>query len=100
MVVIHFSGQTSFGFIHIEGISLCADEEFDEVPGVASGMGVDRIGKTGDRDSEGQSTRVYGTCFTAGSLTRVGVRGGMRWLGIKVSYDKEMTEVRKMVEGD
>ena len=99
-MAIHSSGQAIFSFAHMEGITLGAGEEVDEVAGGASGMGVDRIGKTGDRDSEGQSTRVYGTCFTAGSLTRVGVRGGMRWLGIKVSYDKEMTEVRKMVEGD
>ena len=35
--------------------------------------------------------------FTVGSLTRVGARGGT---GNKVSFDKELMEVRRMAEGD
>ena len=41
---IHSSGQTGFSLTHIEGITLVADEEVDEVAGGASDMGVDRIG--------------------------------------------------------
>ena len=45
MVTIHSSRQTIFSFPHIEGIiTLRAGEEVDEVPGGASGMGVDKIG--------------------------------------------------------
>ena len=53
-------------------------------------MGVDRIGEIDDRTSEGQVAAVYGTCFTVGSLARVGTRGGTRRPGIKVSSDKEL----------
>ena len=34
-VAIHSSGQTIFGFTHIEGITLGADEKVDEVAGGA-----------------------------------------------------------------
>ena len=40
---IHSSGQTVFSLPHIEGITLSAGEEVDEVAGGASGMGVDWI---------------------------------------------------------
>ena len=40
---------------NIEGITLGASEEVDEVSGGASGMGVDGIGEVGDRASEGQA---------------------------------------------
>ena len=60
---IHSSGQTVFGFSHIEGITLGAFEEVDEVAGGASGMGVDRIGEVCDRTS-GQAAGVYGAGFT------------------------------------
>jgi hypothetical protein len=40
---IHSSGQTIFSLIHIEGITLGAGEEVDEVAGGASGMGADRM---------------------------------------------------------
>ena len=36
-MVIHFSGQTVFSFIHIEEITLGAGEEVDKVAGGASG---------------------------------------------------------------
>ena len=51
---IHSSGQTDFGFTHIEGITLGAGEEVDEVAGGASGMGVDRM------PSEGQAMGCMG----------------------------------------
>ena len=41
-VAIHSSGQIIFDFACIEGITLGADEEVDEVAGGASGMGLDR----------------------------------------------------------
>ena len=40
-VTIHSSGQTTFSCTHIEGITLGAGEEVDEVAGGADGMGVD-----------------------------------------------------------
>ena len=43
--------------------------------GGASGMGVNRIGEVGDRASEAQAAGVYGTSFTAGSLTRKAAQG-------------------------
>ena len=36
---IHSSGQIVVGFSHIEGITLGADEEVDEVVGGANGFG-------------------------------------------------------------
>ena len=48
-VAIHSSGQTISSLTHIEGITLGAGEEVDEVPGGAGGMGVDGIGEVGDR---------------------------------------------------
>ena len=36
MVAIHSSGQTIFGFTHIEDITLCADEEVNKVDGGVS----------------------------------------------------------------
>ena len=45
MVPIRSSGQTFFfGLPHIEGNTLNAGEEVDEVTGGARGMGADRIG--------------------------------------------------------
>ena len=44
-MTIHSNGQTVFGFSYIEGITLGADEELDEVAGGGSGMGEDRIGE-------------------------------------------------------
>ena len=67
-------------FPHIEGITLGADEEVDEVDGEASGMDVDRIGEVGDRASERQTAGVYGAGFT------VGARGGTRGMGNKVTW--------------
>ena len=43
-MAVHSSGQTIFGFSHIEDIILGAGEEIDEITGGGSGMGVDRIG--------------------------------------------------------
>ena len=50
---------------YIEGITLSAGEEVDEVAG---GADADRIGEIGDRASEGQAVGVYGAGFTAGSV--------------------------------
>ena len=58
MVAIHSSGQTIFSLTHIEGITLGAGEEVDEVAGGASGMGMDGIGEVGNRASEGQAAGV------------------------------------------
>ena len=63
---------------------------------------MDRIGDVGDRASKGKAVQVHGTGFTAGSLARVGTRGGTRGPGIKVISEKELTEVgrmKQMVEG-
>ena len=46
---IHSSGQTVLSLSHIEGITLGADEEVDEVAGGANIMGLDRIGEVGNR---------------------------------------------------
>ena len=42
-VAIHSSGQTTSSLAHIEGNTLSAGEEVDEVAGGAGGMGVDGI---------------------------------------------------------
>ena len=89
-----------FRSAHIEGITLSAGEEVDEVAGGAGGMGVDGIGEVGDRASEGQAAGVYGAGFTAGSLAGKGARGGTRGTGDKVSIDKELMEVGRVAEGD
>ena len=44
-MAIHSSGQTVFSLSHIEGITLGAGEEIDEVDGGANGMGADGIGE-------------------------------------------------------
>ena len=62
---IHSSGQTVPSRSHVEGITLGAIEEVDEV---ARGASVDGIGEVGDWASEGQAAGVYGAGFTAGSL--------------------------------
>ena len=68
-MAIHSIGQTIFGLTQIEGITLGAGEEADEVAGGASGLGVDRIGEVGNRASEGQAAvGMYGAGFTAGSF--------------------------------
>ena len=72
-MAIHSSGQAIFSLAYIEGITLGAAEEVDEVAGGAGGMGLDRIGE-GDRASKGQVAGVYGAGFTVGSLARVGTR--------------------------
>ena len=38
-MAIHSSGQTVFSLSHIEGITMDASEEVDEVAGGASGIG-------------------------------------------------------------
>ena len=58
-----------FSVSHIEGITLGASEEVDEVAG--GGMGSDRMGEIGDTASEGQVAGVYGACLWEG----VGRRG-------------------------
>ena len=64
-MAIHFSEQAVFSLsMWIEGITLGAGEEVDEVAGEASGMGVVRIGEVGDRASEEQAAGVYGAGFT------------------------------------
>ena len=55
-------------------------------------MGVDGLSEIGDRASERQAVGVYGAGLTAGSLARKGARGGTRWMGNKVSSDKELME--------
>ena len=99
-MAIHSSGQTISSLAHIEGITLSAGEEVDEVAGGASGMGVNGIGEVGDWASEGQAVGVYRAGFTAGSLAGKGAWGGMRGTGDKVSIDKELMEVRRVAEGD
>ena len=86
-VAIHSSGQTISTLAHIEGITLGAGEEVDEVAGGAGDMGVDGIGEVGDQASERQAAVVFGAGFTAGSLTGKGARGGMRGTENKVSFD-------------
>ena len=56
---IHSSGQTVFRLSHIEGITLGAGEEEDEVAGGASGIGADRLGEIGERASEREAAGVY-----------------------------------------
>ena len=82
----HSSGQTIFSLAHIEGITLGAGEEVDEIAGGACGMSVDRIGEVGDRESEKQAAQVYGAGFKAGSLAGKRAKCGMRGTG-KVSSD-------------
>ena len=57
-----------FNLAHIEGITLGAGEEVDEVAGGAGGMGVDGVGEVGDRASEGQAAGVYNTMLPKGIL--------------------------------
>ena len=59
----HSFQWTVFSFTHIEGITLGAGVEVDEVAGGAGGMGVDGIGEVGDRAS---AAGVYGAGFTVG----------------------------------
>ena len=77
-MAIPSSGQTIYGFIHIEDNTLGAGKEVDEVAGGASGMSVNRIDEIGDRDSKGQVAGMYGAGFTVGSLARKGARSGTR----------------------
>ena len=91
-MAIHSSVQTVFSLSHIEGITLSAGEEVDEVAGGASSMGVDRIGEVGNRASEGQVAGMYEAGFTARSLARKGARSGTRGTGNTVSSDKELME--------
>ena len=82
--VIHSSGQTISSLAHIEGITLSASEEVNEVAGGAGGMGVDGIGEVGDRASEEQAAGVYGAGYVILCLTSYpaceGVQGILcRW---------------------
>ena len=43
-MTFHSSGQAVFGFSHIEGITLDADEKKDEIAGRVIGMDVDKRG--------------------------------------------------------
>jgi hypothetical protein len=61
---------------------------------------VDKIVEVIDRDNEGQAAGVYRAGFTLRSLARVGVRGEMSGPGIKISSDKELTEVGRMTGGE
>ena len=83
-MAIYSSGQTIFSLTHIEGITLGAGEEIDDVAGEASGMDVDRIGEVSDWASEGQVAGVHGAGFAAGSLAGKGARGGTRGTGDKI----------------
>ena len=56
---------------------------------------MDGIGEVGDWASERHAAGMYGAGFRAGSLAGKGTRGGN-----KVSFYKELMEVRRMVEGD
>ena len=67
-MVIPSNGQAVFSLSHIEGITLGAGEEGDEVAGGTSGIDVNKIGEVSDRASEGQAAGVYGAGFTAGSM--------------------------------
>ena len=69
---LHFSGKSFSPYFSIFVLF---------VLGGASGMGVDGIGKIGDRASEGQATGVYRAGFTAGSLAGKGARAGTRGMG-------------------
>ena len=80
--------ETIFSLAHIEGITLGAGEEVDEVAEGASAMGVDGIGEVSDRASEGQAGGLYGAGFTGGSLAEKGARGETRGTGNKISSDK------------
>ena len=71
-MAIHSSGQTIFSFSYMEGNTLAMDEGVNEVAREENSM--DRIGEVSDRANEGQVAGVYGTGFTAGFLTRKGVR--------------------------
>ena len=62
-------------------------------------MGVDGIGEVGDQASEGQVTGVYKGRFYSGVSGRVRSQV-TRGMGKKVSSDKELMEVGRMVEGD
>ena len=75
-MAIHSCGQMIFSLTHIKGITESAGEEVDEVTGGVSSMDVDRIGDAYDRASEVQTSWVYGTGFTVGSMTWVGARDG------------------------
>ena len=97
LLAIHSSGQTISSLAHIEGITLSAGEEVDEVAG---GADADRIGEIGDRASEGQAAGVYGTGFTGGFLTRKGARVGTRVTGNNFISDKELMKVGRIAEGN
>ena len=81
---IHSSGQSISSLAHIEGITLAAGEEVDEVAGGVSGMVVDRIGEVGTRASEGQAAGVYRVGFICGVSGRKKSLGGTRRTGNKV----------------
>ena len=94
---IHSSAQTIFSFTHIEGITLGAGEEVDDVGEGATGMSEDRVGEVGSSASEREAVGVYETGFTVGSLARVGASDRKWGLGIKVDSD-ELMKVMRMAE--
>ena len=65
-MAIHSSGQTISSLANIEGITLGAGEEVDEVAGGTSGMGVDRIGEVGDRTSKDRLLGCMGQVLPRG----------------------------------
>jgi hypothetical protein len=75
-VANHSRGQTISSFTHIEGMTMGAGGEVDEVARVESSM--DRIGDFSDRACEGQADGVYGKGFTSGSLASAGAKDGRR----------------------
>ena len=52
-MTIYSSGQTVFSFSHIEGITMDAGEEVDEVDGRASGMDVDFVSGCASKNDHG-----------------------------------------------
>ena len=71
-----------FDFIHIEHVTLSASD-----------MGVDTIDEVGDKASKEQAAGVYGADFTLDSPVRVGARGETMGLGIKISFDKQLSQI-------
>ena len=58
-------------------------------------MDLDGINEVGNRTSEEQTAGAYGADFAAGSLAGVGAKDRSR---IKVSSDKELTDMKKFTE--
>ena len=85
-VVIHFSRQAVFSFLHIEGITLGSGKEIDEVARGANSMGIDGIGDV-NRTSWGVWSRFYSWVSSKGR--------SQEWdqeVRIKISSDMELTK--------